>query len=147
MIHTRDCVLRILHAPGAPDSHPEVLAAPRRAARVGQHHDVTMGGKELCIEIESIIELGPRAAVAQEQRGIALPRSKTRRLVDEALDLGTVRARKAHAFDFSEFDAGQDKASLCRVSLRRPLASTAKRLPGVSDSLTSATISPSAAIA
>src|SRR4029077_9770826 len=85
-------VLCVLVPPVGVDRRPVALTATRAAARVRDHHDVAVCREHLEQMAELVLELGDRAAVDAENRGMARSRPRVRRLHDEAVDRRAVAA-------------------------------------------------------
>ncbi len=77
IVHRGHHIIEIGPAPVAPDGHAERLPVTGRAARVGHHDQVAIGGIQLCFKMKAKVVLRLRAAVdLAESPGIFCPSMK-----------------------------------------------------------------------
>ena len=113
-------------APGSVNAHRVVRPAPGRTARIGHDHGVTVGGEKLLLEIELIGILRLRTAVRPEQSRIFPAGLFVRRMNQETVHLGAVRALEFCFLDPAELDLREERVVLFRQATQ-PVASRPRK--------------------
>ena len=104
-------VVEIVAGIGVMNQIGEFFAVAGAAARVGVEDDVTLGGPDLRLQVETIAVVGERTAVNLEDEGIFLGGIKIRRLDDPAFDFAFVEGGFVPEFlDCAEFLGGEEFA-------------------------------------
>ena len=119
MIHGPEQVHDFFVAPVRKDGLLIIASSSRAAAVIHREHDVAVRGKQLPIEAEAVGILPVWSAVNEKDHRMFLTCGKRRRLYDDAVNLGSVRALRCEGFSRSELQAGKECIVLMREAPQR----------------------------